>query len=461
MLKRTDNPELFRAICSAYRHQFPQDKSVDALTTRELPDEILAKITSLVIEADTFFGNIKSLNGIEQLVNLTEFSLNGQSRWKHHKEFRGTLERSQVVTGYNLEEDLRFFLDEYNSGQIEDISPIYQLKHLKKLELRHQRKIREVDFSNNPNLVEVDMSYCEELRTIKGLDTLNVVNGRKIDGLDFIDSRFEFSGCHNLREVDSLDLLVAHLDNNPNIDLDAHIFLPTTTFCHIARNNQPICELLAQRHIDCLDYIHWTEIGKGDVRVENSSSQMLIAKRYVDETIKTLFHGQSPTDLELASGVYRWICDNIKYDYDGLKQSETEDPKKRYRKKDSIRSSYVALINKKAVCVGVSNLFNLFMASLGFTAEPCPCSSEMAHDARMTDSNHMMSRIYVNNIPYYCDPTWDLGGEESRYFCLSKEEIERTHKFDVSAYSTKSGPSYQKIFKQQGLLQTKKQQQMV
>ena len=126
----------------------------------------------------------------------------------------------------------------------------------------------------------------------------------------------------------------------------------------------------------------------------------------------------------------------------------------------SIRSSYVALINKKAVCTGISNLFNFLMADLGFTAEPCLCSTELANDARMTEANHRMTKIYLNDIPYYCDPTWDLGSKESKFFCLTKEEMEKTHKFDVSAHCAKSGPSYQKALKQLGLLQTKTQSQM-
>lgn len=459
MLKRTDNPELFQAICSAYKKQCPEDKSFNAFIAQELPDDKLAKITSLRIQAGVL-NDVKSLKGIEKLTNLTEFSLNGQSSWHNAREFKNMQAMSNNPR-FNLDEELDRLVEQYNCGQIEDITPLYKLNNLKKLELKNQRKIKEIDFSNNPNLTVVDMSYCEGLETIKGLENLQVVKGMTVDGLDFTGSRFEFSGCSGLKSVEKFDLLVERLDNIPKMDTDAHIFLPTTSYCHIARNNQGVCDHLAyQKEKYSISPMNWTEIDKGGVRVENSSAQMVIAKRYADETIKTLFHGENPSSIELASGVYRWICDNIKYDYEGLEKSKVEDPNRKFRKKDSIRSSFVALINKKAVCVGISNLFNFFMADLGFRAEPCLCSNNMSNDARMTEANHMMSRVYLNNVPYYCDPTWDLGGKESKFFFLTKEEMEKTHKFDISSYGIKSGRSWQQEFKQLGVLQTKEQSQM-
>lgn len=459
MLRRTDNPELFDAIRSAYNKQYPQDKSVDTIFTKELTDEQLSKVTSLKIQADVFH-DIKSLKGIEQLTNLTEFSLNGQSPWHNSREFR-RIQSSSKFSNYNLDQELDDMVAQYNSGQIEDITPLYKLKNLKKLELKHQRRIKEIDFSNNQNLTYVDMSYCEGLETVKGLESLNVVKGVGIKGTEFEDCKFEFSRCSKLMKVSNFSQLVETLDKNADAGFNSHIFLPSTAYCHIARQNQDACEHLAYRQDkDYVSHINWTEIDKGNVRVEKSSVQMLIAKKYADETIKTLFHGENPSNIELVSGVYRWICDNIKYDYEGLEKARAEDPKKKFRKKDSIRSSYVALIDKKAVCTGISNLFNFLMADLGFLAEPCLCSNNMLNDARMTEANHMMSKVYINDTPYYCDATWDLGGKDSRFFCLTKEEMEKTHQFDVSAYGVKSGPSLQEKFKLMGILQTKEHLQM-
>ena len=461
MFKQSDNPALFKAVCNAYTRQFPEDKSVDSFSTKELSDEQLSKITSLKIEAKSGYWNVTSLSGIENLTNLTEFSFNGQSPLKYASEFDDAVKRSNTQKGYDLESQLAFYTREYESGQIDDITPIYSLKMLKKLELKEQRKITSVDFSNNPNLTNVDMTNCTGLKSIKGLEQLHVIEGNENNNFDIFDSKFEFSGCCRLSSVENIDKLVDKLDQNEDAGIEANIFLPTTTYCHISREDSKTCEHLANKHTQHRDYIHWTEIGQGNVRIENTSPQMNIAKRYADDTIRTIFKGkENVSSLDMTSGVYRWICDNITYDTSGLEDAKSEDPKKRHRKADSIRSSYTALIDKKAVCVGVSNLFNFMMADLGFTAEPCACSTNIGNDSRMTVANHRISKVHLDGKPYYCDPTWDLGSEESQFFCLSKEEMEKTHQFNISEHNSPNGPSFQKMLKNAGLLESEPQIQM-
>lgn len=458
MFRRSDNPELFKALCSQYKTLCPQDKTVDMLFTKELTDEQLSKITTLTIKPSTF-ANVKSLNGIEQLTNLEHLSIAGQSARTHAREFEETRKRAEVVMGYNPESDYQYFADEFESGQLTDITPIYSLKKLKSLSLANQRGIAEFDFSHNSNLTNVDMRDCRGLKKISGLHTLKVIQdpSQLEDKFAYFDSRFDFSGCCSLRSVGSMTKLAETLSKNREADnLDDHIFLPTTAYCHIVREEPQVGEILNDmEHNGCIDVAKWTEIGEGGVRIQNNSRQMAIAKRYADETVRTLFYGQNPSPLDKVSGVYRWICDNIKYDYNGLELSEKEDRNKKYRKTDQIRSSYVALIDKKAVCVGISNLFNFFMADLGYSAEPVSCSSVTSEDARMTISNHQMSKVFINNSTYYCDPTWDLGSSESRYFCLNKKEMGRDHQFTVADLKVQSGESYQEILRKAGLLKTK------
>lgn len=444
MLRKADNPELFYVIRVAYQNQYPEDKSVN-YATQELTDDKLAKITSLKIQDN----DIKSLKGIEHLTNLSELALNGRSDFDNYLK-NGNM-RNMAINDprFNMAQELRDIEDAYNRGQIEDITPLYQLKKLKKLELRNQRKINEIDFSHNPNLNDVDMSYCTGLKTIKGLESLSCFKSGDVE-------KFEFGGCSQLKEVTNFPRLVDILDD-VNVIGQTYICLPTTTFCHITRDNKNACKKLEDMYRYGVAPINWVEICQGNIRVENTTGQMAYAKAYADATIKTLFYGQQPCPLELVNGVYRWICDNIKYDYDGLEQEKNEDPNGRWRKRDRIRSSLISLIDKKAVCVGISNLFNFMMADLGYSADPCLCSSNLSNDARLTVADHQMSQIYINGETYYCDPTWDLGRKESRYFCLTKEEMEKTHQFTVASCGVESGQSLQQVLRLEGLLYTKPQ----
>ena len=68
-----------------------------------------------------------------------------------------------------------------------------------------------------------------------------------------------------------------------------------------------------------------------------------------------------------------------------------------------------------------------------------------------------MSSVSIDNNPYYCDPTWDLGKTQSRYFCLNGEEIGKDHSFTVASTEDNRSPkSLQDVLCNAGCLQTQK-----
>ena len=102
---------------------------------------------------------------------------------------------------------------------------------------------------------------------------------------------------------------------------------------------------------------------------------------------------EDASEYDKTLAIYRYICDNIVYDYDHL-----GDP-------DFILqyTAYAAMIDKKAVCAGISDLLYVLGRLAGL---------EM-HITIYDD--HAWNFIRIKDEFYYLDATWDLGKKPSEY----------------------------------------------
>ena len=142
-------------------------------------------------------------------------------------------------------------------------------------------------------------------------------------------------------------------------------------------------------------------------------------------------------------------------DFDAFKKKDeffvkiAEEKKARQMcKAADIRSSYNALFKKKAICVGISNLYNNFLAYMGYKSKPCYCKVGECGGTYWGDFNHQITQCDLNLsdgrvCTYYFDPTLDLGVEAQQYFCLNKEEIEYDHDLGMSNFTKENAPSLQ------------------
>lgn len=459
MFKKQDNPKLFEEIFKAYRTTCPNDYTVNRHTTDRLSAEQLSKITRLKI-TPTSSKNITRLDGIEQLTNLEDFVFHGQHARTHSSTFEECLQRASLYESFNLDENLEFYEQEYNCCQIEDISPLYACTNLKKLDISNQRKISDIDLSFAPNLTQINMQSCKSLRKIYGLDSLQVLTDptKLKDGDGYKNSHIDFSGCGILVDVDNFSKIIQTIKNNPHDGQKTNLFLPTTTYAHLCRR-YPDMQNFLDSHLKATknDIVKWTEIGAANLRIETNSSQMSMIRDRVDQILRTLFQYDDGSNITRIAQVFRWICDNTTYDRRLLNLTKNEMYSEKFRDdiRKAIRSTYVTLFDNKAVCVGVSNLFNFFMAELGLLSEPVSCRAEQFLDPRITESNHQISKVHTKAGVYYCDPTADLSYNESQYFLLNKDEISQVHSLTVADYQENSAPSIQKLLNKRGLLTSK------
>lgn len=475
MFAKSENPQLFFFVAQAYQRLFPRENISPILAT-SLTDEQLSKITSVEINASAFAEcNIKSLNGIEKLPNLEEFILRGQSDTQNVDGFRRVQQQARKgiynKREYNspqefLQDNSRYFVDSYNASQITDLTPLQRCSGLKKIDLSEQHSLGEIDVSFWHNLLELNMKNCKQLYTIKGLESLRAVKNpaEKTDDFDASQLSLNFTGCDFLRHVGGFDQYVnAAVDY---ADYEYPMQLPTTCFCNLHRQYPESMHRLIMEQQAGEKAIYWTECCE-NFKFMSSSAKMNMAKNRADNIIRTVCAGQEKSPMGQVAQVYRWICDNVTYDYKGLEAAGKDTrPKPDLEEKsdpfflnayshNKIRTMHSALFSKTAVCVGVSNLFNFLVSDLGYLTSSIYCSSESADDPHLTIANHQMSAVYVQEDPYYCDPTWDLGGRQSRYFCLTGEEVSKDHNFTISeAGANKTPPSLQAMLQNAGYLQT-------
>ena len=111
------------------------------------------------------------------------------------------------------------------------------------------------------------------------------------------------------------------------------------------------------------------------------------------ESILASLHLNGASDYDKVFAIYRYICDNVVYDYAHL---EDDTYLLKY-------SAYAAATQGTAVCAGIADLFYYLANAAGL-------------DARITTNDtHAWNFVRVDGKYYYLDATWDLGKSEDEY----------------------------------------------
>lgn len=427
MLRREDNIELFDAICS---NLLIENKP------RCFDDELLKSISALKID------NIKSLNGLEQLENLEYLEIVGKEDSTNIFEYKQIYRRNRDNSDFDMQKVFMYYYGEYTKNQVkeEDIKDIYKLNNLKYLNIARQRNIISLNLKYLPNLKSLNLTECINLKELKNLDSLSNLGSFHLD----------LAGCYRLKKIDGIEkLLKARLKNN---DVKSSIFLPTIYFSKLPKD---FIQVINEKTKCC----YWSELCPG-YRSDITDHNMLIAYNLANDIVEYCTRNDE-NKMDKVSSIYRWVCNHISYDYEGLKMNETaplQESREKYNK--VIRSSFTTLYYKKGVCVGVSGLFNYLCSLVDVVALPAYCSTKQIDFRRTVLGNHQISKIYLNKVAYYFDPTFDLDAIEFEFFGKSKGEISDTHFLAMGEYEEKSGKSIQNILRVNGYIRNKNGKQM-
>lgn len=421
MLERKENPELFEQI----------EISLNIMGNLSvLPDSLLSRIKSLKLD------HIESLKGIEKLTNLEYLEIVGKEDSTNIFEYKEIYRRNRNKSDFDMQKVFMYYYGEYTKNQIkeDDLKYIYKLSNLKHLYLSRQRNIKQIDLKYFPLLETLDLTESVHLKELKNLDKIKCLDKLHLD----------LAGCYKLNKIEGIDKLI---DVRKTSNEKSNIYLPTIYFSKLD-------EKFLKSINDKTRCFNWSELCPGyrsNINDYNMNVAYVLAKDIVNECTKL-----DEDKMSKVKSIYEWICNNISYDYNGLKINESSSSyniREKYNK--VIRSSFTTLYYKKGVCVGVSGLFNYMCSLVDVTAFPAYCSTKQIDFRRTVLANHQISKIYLKKLPYYFDPTADLDAIEFEFFGKNKDEISGTHFLAMGEYSEGNGKSIQNILRVNGYTRNK------
>ena len=500
VFRREENPVLFDAVKETLERKFSEgyeDKKGNfhkggVKFGDKISNEFLEQCTSL--DLGNFWSTINSVEGIQHLTNLQEllYSVPRESDIP-----KALAQDAQVVSAEDYNKKIS---DIYYGKQVYDLTPLYYCKNLRHLELNNQDNITEIDLGQFPKLQYCSMQRCENLRTIVGMWNLECFDRMFVDQNTANKSSFDFSGCCSLTYVPDLISIVCKMYEYPGkvrfdepafcFPIEAYIRAKndTDTQKHLEDYNR----LLRSRNYK--DPINWTENSDSYVKIGLNTKQAEILKIRLDAITDTVCkNGESK--LQSLYNVYQWISTNVHYDYvnsyqeaelvnsaetgwrfcdsavkfgsntfDGIDEFHEDLSTRRLKRQltqaevvDELssnvkftRSAYVALFNKRAVCVGMSNLFNAFAVNIGMYPKFVYCYGREDDDIRQFGNylDHQITKININigenlEVPYYFDVTNDLGKVRMKEFGLNAEEMQKLVEFGAKNINAPNGPSIQ------------------
>lgn len=131
------------------------------------------------------------------------------------------------------------------------------------------------------------------------------------------------------------------------------------------------------------------------------------------------------TDLEKETAVYRWLVNNV--DYDWSHQDVLEETARR------AYGPYGGLVDRSAVCLGYAASFQLLMDMSGVE-----CITIVGAAFNST-GDHAWNMVKLAGEWYCLDVTWDANGREQlgsayawRYFNITSDEMAKNHQWDYA-----------------------------
>ena len=439
MLSRKENPALFEMvkITLMVKHGVKNIGNVDVL-----PDSLLSKVKKLsTFDVPTRGRGLRTLKGIEKLKNLTTLCVAGinidrKIGEKIYNDIKSR-ENDTSIGAENIANEVMSYYkkkakETYNRNQLEDLSGLDQCYNLEQVALTNQRKIQKIDIKTK-NIYNLFLIECD-VKKVTGLDNIKKTKNTVID----------FNYCEKLNELENIDIFLEKMYG----EKDTIVNLPAHYFPYLLKSKPS----LAQKYWFVNSNIIWNDFSTF------STLQMLTLKKKCDDIINTICD-KNKSDIYNMSIIYRYICDNIKYASEKLNQQLTwqkeEKKDKEYQElRAQIRSAYYSFFNKEGVCAGIASLFNFFLAELGIYSEAILCGTDKFLVGReFINITHSISKVYINDKPYYCDPTWDLGKDKLNFFLLNENEVEnKKHKILLNNFDNQSSPSLQSTLKGTGIL---------
>lgn len=342
-----------------------------------------------------------------------------------------------------------------------------EIASIDSLTLTEQDNISEINKLTNLKSLTIVASKCsdadvcennyEEISRLKTLETLSIINVRNIKHLNVAklrklkvlklvnnESLEELIGVSELKnleqvvicgnDISKIDNPKDYIDNTSNCKLN---ILDINMFFETFYKEQAIFKYLEEKV-----NTRWTNIKFGEMLKFDNECYVLefyefLKMFYVVRKLVSAFVLDNDTDFEKAFMIYKYIVNNVKYDYDGLNYRDALYYENKELIKQSeylkqrillINSSYSAIINGKAVCDGYMNMMKFALGMCNIKSKKVLCSVT-SNSPWKTDHVIIKFKDKETDAWFYCDPEKQQKHKTGDYFGLTIDQISETHTF--------------------------------
>ena len=319
---------------------------------------------------------------------------------------------------------------------------INQYPNLKRLSISEQSEMQSIDVSSLEQLQELEIKSNSALKRVIGIDNIK----------DLWSLTFYNNQVYSEKGIQDLVKKVCSTSREFECNFDV-LYMPEV-INYIKENNI---------NIDSIDYqMKWTEHLKSGVEISQSdleydTKELYLAYRKAAEIVEQYI---APTDTaeQKYAILYQWMCENVTYDYDALKDKSRMHSENGLAKgrKGGTNGSINALLYGSCVCQGYSKTMQMLLKLSGITAFDIGCIVGEEEKEKQTltiydgkkhadKDNHSIIKVNLDGKLYYSDVTWDASrfqkGRKRQYFLLSKEDISKDHKLIEENETIDSGKS--------------------
>ncbi|MCW3090915.1 MAG: hypothetical protein JWP81_1984 [Ferruginibacter sp.] len=141
------------------------------------------------------------------------------------------------------------------------------------------------------------------------------------------------------------------------------------------------------------------------------------SKTFSSDSIAGYMQSNFKSDPEKLRAIYNWVTTNIRYDTDSMYAINWS-----LDHKDKVAAT---LRRKKGVCENYAAVFTDIAVKSGF---PSFVVSGYTREAGSVNrSGHSWSAVQLQGDWYLCDPTWDAGYGDTRYFLVDPNQFIASH----------------------------------
>jgi len=311
---------------------------------------------------------------------------------------------------------------QFTNEQVKEI--INRFPNLQSLQIANQNQITYIDLEKQSNLEDVIIRSNKNLSRINGIRELSNLYELSIyDNPELLEVYRKIICAKAARET----------LHGTRCKLDI-LYIPEFLDLMPSSISKEQLELLDLRFVEQLkDNI---ELERLEHRVTESLFVYEKAKEIVEKYTK-----ETDSSKQKFAIINEWLCQNVKYDYDGINKRVHVLNGQQRGKKGGTNSCFNAILYKSCVCQGYTKAAQLLLKIAGIETSDVECIATEDESVRrtftfgekkMSYSDHSILRVKLDDEEYYSDITWDAGylqsGISRKYFLLSKEEISIDHK---------------------------------